>query len=97
MCFKKKKAPAPTPTPTPITPEQVVEQQQVQAEEVKQEEIAATREQKTEDIQAEAPLTEDQIKRGRRGGIGRRSLLISGAGGAGFLSRFGPDISRLWG
>ena len=93
MCFKKK---ASTPAPSQ-TQEQAVEQQQIAAEEVKQEEIAATREQKTEDIQAEAPLTEDQIKRGRRGGIGRRSLLISGAGGAGFLSRFGPDMSRLWG
>jgi hypothetical protein len=98
MCFKKKApAPAPTPTPAPITPEQIVEQQQAQAEEVKQEEIAATREQKTADIQAEAPLTQEQIKLGRRGGTGRRTLLVSGAGGAGYLNRFGPVMSRLWG
>jgi hypothetical protein len=97
MCFKKKKAPAPTPTPAPITPEQVADDQQAAAEEAKQEEIDATRDQKTEDIQAEAPLTQEQIKLGRRGGTGRRTLLVSGAGGAGYLNRFGPAISRLWG
>lgn len=94
MCFTKKKASAPT------QQEQAVDQQQVAAEEVKQEEIAATREQKTADIQAEAPLTQEQIKRGRRGGTGRRSLLVSGAGGAGYLDRFGRTantLSRMWG
>lgn len=95
MCFTKKKAPAPD-----QTQEQAVEQQQIAAEEVKQEEIAATREQKTADIQAESPLTEEQIKRGRRGGTGRRSLLVSGAGGAGYLDRFARTantLSRMWG
>ena len=90
MCFKKKAS-------APTQQEQAVDQQQVTAEEVKQEEIAAAREQKAADIRAEAPLTEEQIKRGRRGGTGRRSLLVSGAGGAGYLNRFGPAMSRLWG
>jgi hypothetical protein len=90
MCFKKKAS-------APTQQEQAVDQQQVTAEEVKQEEIAATREQKAADIFGEAPLTQEQIKLGRRGGTGRRSLLISGAGGAGYLNRFGPAMSRLWG
>lgn len=90
MCFKKKAS-------APTQQEQAVDQQQVAAEEVKQEEIAAAREQKAADIQTEAPLTQEQIKRGRRGGTGRRSLLVSGAGGAGYLNRFGPAMSRLWG
>jgi len=90
MCFKKKAS-------APTQQEQAVDQQQVTAEEVKQEEIAATREQKAADIFGGAPLTQEQIKLGRRGGTGRRSLLISGAGGAGYLNRFGPAMSRLWG
>ena len=92
MCFKKK------------APSKETQQQQQAAEETaaavadeKEQAIADVREQKAQDIQAEAPLSEREIKMGKRGGTGRRTLLVSGAGGAGYLSRFAGAGSRLWG
>ena len=96
MCFKKK-----APTPAQQTP---VQQQQQAAQETaaavadeKAAVIEDVRTAKTQDIQAETPLTEKEIRMGKRGGTGRRTLLVSGAGGAGYLSRFAQAGSRLWG
>ena len=92
MCFKKK------------APSQETQQQQQAAEETaaavadqKQQAIEEVRAAKTADIQAEAPISEAEIKIGKRGGTGRRTLLVSGAGGAGYLSRFAQAGSRLCG
>lgn len=97
MCFKKK-------APPKETQKTQQQQQQLSAEETsaavaaeKEQVIADVREQKTEAIRAEAPLSEKEIKMGKRGGTGRRTLLVSGAGGAGYLSRFPQASSRLWG
>jgi hypothetical protein len=89
MCFGKKK--------TTTAQTQAAEES---AAAIADQQAAATqdiRSAKTSDILAEAPLTEREIRMGKRGGTGRRTLLISGAGGAGFLSRFAQDGSRLWG
>lgn len=96
MCFKKK-----APSPAQQTP---VQQQQQAAEETaatiaeeKQQAVEEVRAVKTANIQEEAPISEAEIKIGKRGGTGRRTLLVSGAGGAGYLGRFAQTGSRLWG
>lgn len=92
MCFKKK-------APVVGKPEQVqaAENNAAAIAEEKKTAVEEIRAIKTADIQEEAPLSETEIKRGKRGGTGRRTLLVSGAGGAGYLSRFDPIGSRLWG
>lgn len=68
------------------------EAQREEAEARKQEELAERAKTKEEDV-SEA-LTERSIQRNRRGGaarrggMGRRSLFTSAAGGAGYASRF---------
>jgi hypothetical protein len=92
MCFKKK-----APSKETQQQQQAAEQTAAAVAEEQAQAIADVRAAKTEDIQAEAPLTEKEIKMGKRGGTGRRTLLVSGAGGAGYLSRFAQAGSRLWG
>jgi len=92
MCFKKK-----APAKETQQQQQAAEQTAAAVADEKAAVIEDVRATKTQDIQAEAPLTEKEIKMGKRGGTGRRTLLVSGAGGAGYLSRFAQAGSRLWG
>lgn len=61
-------------------------EQRAAAQEEKQKAIAERANIKREDI-GEA-LSGMQVQRGRRGGAGRRSLMTSPMGGAGYASRF---------
>ena len=61
-------------------------EQKAAAETAKLEEQARVSEQKQSSV--EAALQGRTIRGAQRGGSGRRSLLSSGAGGAGFLGRF---------
>lgn len=92
MCFKKK-----APSKETQQQQQAAEETAVTIAEEKQQAIEEVRAVKTADIQEEAPISEAEIKIGKRGGTGRRTLLVSGAGGAGYLSRFAQTGSRLWG
>lgn len=92
MCFKKK-----APSKETQQQQQAAEETAVTIAEEKQKAIEEVRAVKTADIQEEAPISEAEIKIGKRGGTGRRTLLVSGAGGAGYLSRFAQTGSRLWG
>jgi hypothetical protein len=65
---------------------QMAEQQRITAAEAKQASISERAEAKRDDV-SEA-LTGRNIQQGRRGGAGRRSLLTSPMGGAGYASRF---------
>lgn len=64
----------------------LAEEQRKAVEAEKQEAIAQRAETKREDI-SEA-ISSRQVMQGRRGGVGRRSLLTSPMGGAGYASRF---------
>jgi type IV secretory pathway VirB10-like protein len=98
MCFKKKAAPAPAPAPAPAAPpvlsateteNKAAAQQRVESEAEVQKTVQERARIKAKDIeQAISASTANQSRRGRSGSIGRRSLLQSAAGGAGFLSRF---------
>ena len=61
-------------------------EQRAAAEAAKASEQARVTEQKQSNI--ESALQAKTISGGKRGGSGRRSLLQSGAGGAGFMGRF---------
>lgn len=64
----------------------LAKEQQAAAEQAKQAEIARVSQQKQSSI--EGALQGRTISGAKRGGAGRRSLLTSGAGGAGFMGRF---------
>jgi len=77
MCFAK----------GPSAEEQALAREQREAtEQAKERAISERAEEKREDI-SEA-VTGRNIQQGRRGGMGRRSLLTSPSGGAGYASRF---------
>ena len=77
MCFPKGPAPA---------EKQAAVDQRVEADEINREAVEDTSNQKREDIQS---ALESRVERkGKRGGSGRRSLLKSSSGGAGYLQRF---------
>lgn len=61
-------------------------QQREDAETQKRREVEERARAKRDDI-AEA-ISSSIVQRGRRGGMGRRTLLTSGSGGAGYASRF---------
>ena len=69
--------------------QQQAAEQRVEAEVAQQEQVVKRAEQKREDVsQALEARTISQGRRGRRGGIGRRSLFTAPGGAAGYLSRF---------
>lgn len=61
-------------------------EQRAAAQEEKQRAISERASIKREDV--EEALSGTQVQRGRRGGAGRRSLMTSPMGGAGYASRF---------
>jgi hypothetical protein len=71
----------------PSAEEQALAQEQREAaQQAKEIAVSERAETKREDI-SEA-VTSRNIQQGRRGGMGRRSLLTSPSGGAGYASRF---------
>ncbi len=77
MCFPKGPSQAET---------QAAADQRIEADDIEREAVEDTSNQKREDIQS---ALESRIERkGKRGGSGRRSLLKSSSGGAGYLQRF---------